>query len=263
MNLSGSNVLSCAPWWAHPHLKKLVQGDSKSLPQNQVPWRDHWMQGIYYLNGNCFLNQAEEFRLSVYHDKFSWWFSLDDSLETRPICECLFHMNSRTRIAEINDSPRTKKFMKFFDRLELTKDHEILVLGDNCLTGLCLAKMGGKMVHILEENTLSRKVTEKFQEFNQLENSVKIHESLDSIPKVSMVFAEPHFLEADLPWDNISEFLKRLKIVMKKFGDVKIVPMKAQIFAVPVHFLNLYKIRHPLGEIESFDHRIFDDFIEV
>jgi protein arginine N-methyltransferase 7 len=264
MNPSASNLLSCAPWWAHPDIKNISKDALQSSPQNLIPWRDHWMQGIFYLNGNNFLNSGQEFSLTAYHDKFSWWFSLDEDLNCRPICECLFHMNSRTRIAEINDSLRTKKFMKLFERLDFQNDQEILILGDNCLIALCLAKLGAKLINILEENSLSRKVTNQFIESNQLENSVKIHENLDSISKVSLVFAEPHFLEADLPWDNISEFLKRLKVLREKFGnEFKIIPTQAKIYAVPVHFLDLYKIRSPLGEVESFDHRIFDQFIEV
>ena len=60
-------LLSCAPVWAHPSPKKL-------------PWRDHWMQAIYYpvvsrqpptSNGN-----SKKVTVVSNHDEYSYWFDV-------------------------------------------------------------------------------------------------------------------------------------------------------------------------------------------
>ncbi|MCP6117004.1 hypothetical protein NL387_27330, partial [Klebsiella pneumoniae] len=44
MDQEGKISLSCAPWWSHPDADI-----SSQTPQDTIPWRDHWMQAVYYL----------------------------------------------------------------------------------------------------------------------------------------------------------------------------------------------------------------------
>ena len=69
-------LLSCAPHWAHPD----TQGRPDSGPAD-VPWRDHWMQAVYYLPREVRLRRRDEFNLVSSHDEYSLWFSVNDSEE--------------------------------------------------------------------------------------------------------------------------------------------------------------------------------------
>ncbi|KAG8230326.1 hypothetical protein J437_LFUL000597 [Ladona fulva] len=71
MDEDGEIILSCAPFWAHPnYLHK-----KSSLTDSGLPWRDHWMQAIYYLPSEMPVNQGERGLLKAYHDEYSLWFS--------------------------------------------------------------------------------------------------------------------------------------------------------------------------------------------
>ena len=69
-------LLSCAAYWAHPD----TQGRPDSGPED-VPWRDHWMQAVYYLPREVRLRRRDEFNLVSSHDEYSLWFSVNDSEE--------------------------------------------------------------------------------------------------------------------------------------------------------------------------------------
>lgn len=66
MDPDGEVVLSCAPIWAHP------------LTENNVvlPWRDHWMQAVYYLPKEVPVQKEEKLVLVSQHDEYSFWFHL-------------------------------------------------------------------------------------------------------------------------------------------------------------------------------------------
>jgi protein arginine N-methyltransferase 7 len=66
MDLDGEVILSCAPIWAHP------------LSENNVvlPWRDHWMQAVYYLPKEEPIQKEEKLVLVSQHDEYSFWFHL-------------------------------------------------------------------------------------------------------------------------------------------------------------------------------------------
>lgn len=52
MDINAEHILSCAPYWAHPK--------SKDLLTTEIPWRDHWMQAIYYLPQEVSLEEGQE-----------------------------------------------------------------------------------------------------------------------------------------------------------------------------------------------------------
>lgn len=70
MDYAGSITLSCAPWWAHP--------DKPTHPR-QIPWRDHWIQAIYYFPKPVKIEQDEQFQLISSHDEYSLWFHVAPS----------------------------------------------------------------------------------------------------------------------------------------------------------------------------------------
>jgi len=41
-----------------------------------IPWRDHWMQAVYYLPEEVPITYGIEVNLIGYHDEYSFWFKL-------------------------------------------------------------------------------------------------------------------------------------------------------------------------------------------
>ena len=67
MDMHGDIVLSCAPVWAHPSAETGAE----------LPWRDHWMQAVYYLPQEIPVKKDEEVILWSQHDEYSFWFNID------------------------------------------------------------------------------------------------------------------------------------------------------------------------------------------
>jgi protein arginine N-methyltransferase 7 len=65
MDSDGEIMLSCAPKW---------YGN-----RDEAPWRDHWIQGVYYFADEISLKKDEEFNVIGYHDELSFWFDTNKS----------------------------------------------------------------------------------------------------------------------------------------------------------------------------------------
>jgi protein arginine N-methyltransferase 7 len=83
--------------------------------------------------------------------------------------------------------------------------------------------------------------------------------------QIDLVFAEPFFTTAYLPWHNVRlwyriQKLRDLGVVSKK---ATFLPATAKIHAMAVEFKDLWKIRSPLGKVLDLDVREFDELIEV
>lgn len=264
-------LLSCAPFWAHPDYEHLKASNQKFIPnQNVIPWRDHWMQALYYLPTVTQIQQSDEMYLNFNHDEYSLWFTVTkteqkpSSLLRQPLCDCGFHNAfSRTRAGQINDNLRNKKYLKVLED-EIKNDSVVLILSDGSLLGLAISKVSAK-VYCLESNRYSSKVLQSYVEANQLKNVKIIHclSEIDNLDEITCVFGEPNFLSALVPWDNFYFGTLLSQIRSKLRSDVVIIPRQATIHAIAVEFLDLHKIRSPLGVCEGFDLAIFDEFVEV
>lgn len=71
--------LSCAPVWQHPDALLSETKDVESMfnAADRIPWRDHWMQSIYYLPNEIRVDKDQEIGLVAYHDEYSFWFKLE------------------------------------------------------------------------------------------------------------------------------------------------------------------------------------------
>lgn len=260
MDVEGVILLSCAPYWAHPDFEQLKERASarKPLP-NVIPWRDHWMQALYYLPQDVNLQKDQPFSLVAYHDALSLWFDITTNIPegrtlSPPFCTCGFHVAcSRTRIGQLNDHLRNKKYLRMLEGIPSTAT--VLSIGDGSLLGLATAKIAQR-VYYLNFNYFSEKVTKLYVTSNGLEN-VTIVNNVEDIEKhlkeVTHVVAEPHFNTSILPWDNLFFF----KFIRTRLNDlpkeVTVSPVKCDIEAVPVEFLDLHKIRKPLRNVEGFN----------
>ncbi|XP_073843451.1 arginine methyltransferase 7 [Musca autumnalis] len=274
MDLEGDIRLSCAPFWAHPDLKMAASKyPAKPLP-NVIPWRDHWMQAIYYVPKPLNLQNNDTFTLQCCHDEYSLWFDVTagsnglNKKMPRHECSCRMHLTySRSRIGQLNESVRNKRYMKLLEE-QINGSSNVLVLGDSCLLGLSCIKLGAKSVICYEPQQYSREFLKSVINCNQLEN-VKVAEKLDSISDtefdgINYIFGEPYFLTSILPWDNFyfGTLLMKIKEKLRKFDEIPVSPHGAKIYCVPLEFLDLHKIRSPVKECEGFDLRLFDDMVQ-
>nr|XP_022901940.1 protein arginine N-methyltransferase 7-like [Onthophagus taurus] len=262
MDIDDKIKLSCAPYWVHP------LGD-------KAPWRDHWMQAIYYFPSNLKVWKGEDLQLISCHDEYSLWFNIkkDNITETdyqKPLCDCSLHdFYSRTRIGQMNDPSRTKKFASLFQK-HITKESVVLVLSNGFYQALAAAKLGAKNVVFVEPNWSRNgsnwiSLIKSFIECNDLKNieilpNAELKSRTDI--KFNLIVGEPYFISAIVPWDNL-QFAYQLGEYKEMFSeDVKVFPSKAIIRGVAVEFEHLYKIRSPLGTCEGFKMDSFDCLIQ-
>lgn len=265
--------ISCAPYWAHEDYERLKKEDQAYKPiQNVIPWRDHWMQAVFYPSKAIHVNAGQTFQLFCNRDEFSLWFDakpigVDDGfIMNRPACSCGFHLAlSRNRIGQLNQNSRTKKFLQIFERT-LDQDSTVLFLSEGSLIGLMIAALKVKHVYYVDSNKYMRNMITKYVEFNKLSNVTVLKDVNDVAIEwnaITHIIGEPYFATSILPWDNL-HFADLVNKVRSKCNEnVHILPKSAVIRAVPVEFLDLHKIFAPFGICESFDMRIFDGVIEV
>ncbi|XP_018575753.1 protein arginine N-methyltransferase 7 [Anoplophora glabripennis] len=262
MDTEGKITLSCAPRWAHP--------DTKNDKNAEIPWRDHWMQAVYYLPNEVRVKKGQEVHLISCHDEYSLWFNLTENLRLseghymNPVCTCGVHSCfSRTRVGQVNDPRRNKKYASLFET-HINSDSTVLILTEGFYFGLSSAKLA-KKVFVTETNQISRRIVEEFIRHNNIKN-VEVISNLDvlnevDLSKVNVVISEPYFMSSILPWDNLL-LLYLLKSIRKFIlPDAQIFPKKAVLKGVAVHFTDLYKIRSPLGTCEGFPMEDFDRLI--
>lgn len=263
MNVSGSITLSCAPHWAHPD--GVLSGNEVDR-RKTVPWRDHWMQGCYYIPKQ--LNKGEKYHLAAAHDEFSWFFDVQkESIETkveRPICTCCFHLaNSRNQIMQINNEYKRTSFMNILKNTGLKR---VLFVGDHSIIPLiaeCVSNYENLTVY--QEDELSAKSIKKFIEVNKCHAINLINDLTQSPLDISHLIADPYFNASILPIDNIVHVLRIIRDLCKlNQHSFHVHPLRARVCAVPVHFINLHKIRWPLeSSCEGFNHDCFDNVVEL
>ncbi|XP_061714851.1 protein arginine N-methyltransferase 7 [Cydia pomonella] len=263
MDTEGKICLSCAPWWAHPDANLTAE-----RPQDSIPWRDHWMQAVYYLPQPLPVKKSSEVTLISCQDEYSLWFYLEDQNTRhknykRPICECGVHMAlSRTQVSYLNDGKRSKKFLAQIKE-ELNRNSVVLDLNGSSFVGLAAAKMGAKMVYIVEDMNINLGILSDYATENKISNIKFIPKvNQEVLKELTLVVADPSFSSAILPWENLKS-----AFILYKYRDgiqphVEMVPEACEFWAMPVEFQDLQKIRIPLGRCEGIDMGIFDELVE-
>lgn len=270
MDKEGEVVLSCAPYWAHPQLtehRNATPPETKS--KDVIPWRDHWMQAIYFPPKPLQITNGEPFYVASNHGEFSWWFTLSLDPDTIPedipefFCTCGLHQScSRYRVGQMNYSLRNKAFLKYYEE-HVEEASIVLAISHGSLISLAVAGYGPKAVYVVDDSSLGNTLISDFVKENHLE-TVHIISNVDKAPlaEVTHVIAEPYFANNILPWHSFrfANILKKLHGQLKE--DVKIFPNKFSLYVIPVQFLHLHKIRYPMESIDSFDVRELDSLLE-
>jgi len=174
---------------------------------------------------------------------------------------------SRTRLGQINNQSRNTKYARVLAKIvSENSDGAILCLSEQSVLGLMAAKLGAsKVIICCENNNYMKDYIHRCAVANNVEDKISVVDmdwltSTHPLPVLKAVIAEPHFTVSVLPWHNLLFWftISSLNLAPSTF----ITPCKAKLFLLPVHYVDLWKIRAPLGTVEGFKMKHFDNIIE-
>jgi len=271
MDPQGEVLLSCAPYWAHPDTQQ-----HKSPSAADVPWRDHWMQAVYYLPREVRVRRRDEFNLVSSHDEYSLWFSVNDNddvpvpgevSDPGPICLCGLHVTcSRTRAGAMNDPARHQAYSAAL-RAAVTEGSTVLVLSEACVYAVLAARLGARRVYVVETSRITRRALQMYCRDNDVDEVVefveaeKLAETVQERP-VDVVFAEPFYYGSVLPWHDLHFWYRKQQVKELCSPQTRVIPHSAELRCLGVEYTDLWKIRAPLNKVEDFDVGLFDELIE-
>ncbi|XP_029909720.1 protein arginine N-methyltransferase 7 [Myripristis murdjan] len=266
MDPGGTIVCTMAPSWTYPQ-------------PDMAPWRDHWMQSVYFLPVERRVTEGEDLTLTVCHDDYSLWFSMQkhsqQDAETeappcRPCCTCQAHLVwTRPRFGELNDSHRTESYVSAL-RSVLKADSVCLGVSDGSLLPVFAHMLGAKKVFSLENSRMSKQVIEQVLEANSMTGGVQLLEirpdQLTSSDlggeQISVLMGEPYFSTSLLPWHSLFFWYCRTALAGLLQPGATILPCSASLHIVAVEFQDLWRIRAPCGTCEGFDVRPMDEMVQ-
>ncbi|XP_063467676.1 protein arginine N-methyltransferase 7 isoform X5 [Symphalangus syndactylus] len=265
MDPEGKIKCTMAPFWAH------------SDPE-EMQWRDHWMQCVYFLPQEEPVVQGSALYLVAHHDDYCVWYSLQRTgpeknervRQMRPVCDCQAHLLwNRPRFGEINDQDRTDRYVQAL-RTVLKPDSVCLCVSDGSLLSMLAHHLGVEQVFTVESSAASHKLLRKIFKANHLEDKINIIEKRPELltnedlkgRKVSLLLGEPFFTTSLLPWHNLYFWYVRTAVDQHLGPGAVVMPQAASLHAVVVEFRDLWRIRSPCGDCEGFDVHIMDDMIK-
>ncbi|XP_035521546.1 protein arginine N-methyltransferase 7 [Morone saxatilis] len=266
MDPSGSIVCTMAPSWTYPQPKR-------------APWRDHWMQSVYFLPVETRVTEGEQLSLTVCHDDYSLWYSLQshskqdpqtDAPPSRPCCTCQAHLVwTRPRFGELNDRQRTESYVSAL-RSVLREDSVCLGVSDGSLLPVFAHVLGAKKVYGLENSRMSKLVIEQVLEANSMKGGVELleirPEQLTSndvgAEQISVLMGEPYFSTSLLPWHSLFFWYCRTTLAGLLRPNATILPCSATLHMMAVEFQDLWRIRAPCGTCEGFDVTPMDEMVQ-
>uniref|UniRef100_A0A8C9TUM5 Protein arginine N-methyltransferase n=1 Tax=Scleropages formosus TaxID=113540 RepID=A0A8C9TUM5_SCLFO len=163
MDPKGTIVCTLAPRWTYDNPRC-------------YPWRDHWMQSVYFLPAEERVMEGDECSLTVSHDDYSLWFSLHEkeAVVSRPYCTCQAHLVwTRPRFGELNDTQRTDCYVRAL-RSVLKADSVCLGVSDGSLLPIFAHLLGANKVYSLESSGLSKQIIEQVLEANSLKGALQV-----------------------------------------------------------------------------------------
>ncbi|XP_016041323.1 protein arginine N-methyltransferase 7 isoform X2 [Erinaceus europaeus] len=265
MDPEGTIKCTMAPFWAH------------SDPE-ELQWRDHWMQCVYFLPQAEPVTQGSVLCLVAHHDDYCIWYSLQRASPpknrsiclTRPVCDCQAHLLwNRPRFGEINDQDRTDLYVQALKTV-LNPGGACLCVSDGSLLPMLAHHLGAEQVFTIESSSASHRLMKKIFKANHLEEKINIIEKRPELitsadlesKKVSLLLGEPFFTTSLLPWHNLYFWYVRTAVDKHLEPGAVVLPQAASLHAVVVEFKDLWRIRSPCGSCEGFDVHIMDDMIK-
>ncbi|CAF98945.1 unnamed protein product, partial [Tetraodon nigroviridis] len=257
MDPSGSVVCSMAPSWTY------------AAPET-TPWRDHWMQSVYFLPEESRVAEGEELSLTVCHDDYSLWYSLTprsppepQPLPSRPCCTCQAHLVwNRPRFGELNDQERTGSYVRALSSV-LKEDSVCLSISDGSLLPVFAHMLGSKKIFFANLCGFVTYLSLQLLEANSMKGAVDL---LDVRPEqltsndlgeqqISVLIGEPYFSTSLLPWHSLFFWYCRTALASLLQPGAAILPCSATLQMVAVEFKRSLDFResyeaepHPLWE---------------
>ena len=174
---------------------------------------------------------------------------------------------SRTRLGQINNQARNTKYAGVLAKIVSDNpDGTILCLSEQSVLGLMAAKLGAtKVIICCENNNYMRDYIDRCAVHNDIQDRISVVDmdwltTTQSLPVINAVIAEPHFTVSVLPWHNLLFWFTISSLNLPP--TTTILPGKVRLFLLPVHYVDLWKIRAPLGIVEGFKMTHFDNIIE-
>lgn len=265
MDPEGKIKCTMAPFWA------------QTDPQ-ELQWRDHWMQCVYFLPQEEPVVQGSPRCLVAHHDDYCVWYSLqrtspdenDSAYQVRPVCDCQAHLLwNRPRFGEINDQDRTDHYAQAL-RTVLLPGSVCLCVSDGSLLSMLAHHLGAEQVFTVESSVASYRLMKRIFKVNHLEDKISVINKRPELltaadlegKKVSLLLGEPFFTTSLLPWHNLYFWYVRTSVDQHLAPGAVVMPQAASLHAVIVEFRDLWRIRSPCGDCEGFDVHIMDDMIK-
>ncbi|PIK44496.1 hypothetical protein BSL78_18668 [Apostichopus japonicus] len=228
------------------------------------------MQAVYFLPTSTEVEKGQSLDVTVSHDDYSLWFSVFNSsaqpVVERPICQCGAHVVwSRQRFAIMNQVSRNDKFISALKKV-VNQSTTCMSISDGSLLPLIAARLGacqfGAKLYVSEShagdcgaNDLSGKV----ELIPQTAQDLKLE---DKEYQIDLLVSEPFFTSGLLPWHSLYFWYCRTALTGHLAEGATILPCGARLRAVAVQFEHLWKFHAPVGDLEGFDVRIFDDLTQ-
>lgn len=260
MNQCDSIHLSCAPYWAHP------SGRTQ-------PWRDHWIQAVYFPPYEVKVSTDQEFSLVVQRDGYNICVLVSMSTTPKtpvvPACKCALHINaSRSRIGALSDQSRHVKFAAALRKV-INKESVCLCVGSDIMLPLMASKLGAQ-VYVVIEDDFAYSLLEEYAKQNEMKTITGITKDAlclsekEPTKKASVLLGEPHFSTSLLPWHNVKFWFRKhsLQHLMCDQSELVTIPQGFSLKAVGVDFKDLWKIKAPVHTVEGFDLSSFDKLIQ-
>ncbi|RWS31436.1 protein arginine N-methyltransferase 7-like protein [Leptotrombidium deliense] len=260
MDYEGEYLLSCAPYWANPC----------SHDPHRQPWRDHWIQSVYYLPANIEpfrLKRGNPFTIKGFRDEYSFWFDIaGKQSKHQASCVCGLHSHMlRSRLRILNDTETLNYYFETVSQIFVEQHPKsVLFIGDSSFLPLIVAKSFSETtVHCFTQDKHSIDFYAEFVNNNSLNVNFVSDMKLLENEKFDLIFAEPFFYTVNLPWDTLRFWylLSELPKNCYEKNNVKLVPRRAIIEAVAVEFDDLWKIRAKVGDCQGFNLTDFDNLV--
>uniref|UniRef100_A0A3Q4B6X5 Protein arginine N-methyltransferase n=1 Tax=Mola mola TaxID=94237 RepID=A0A3Q4B6X5_MOLML len=232
MDSSGNILCTMAPSWTY---------------QEPKMWRDHWMQSVYFLPEESSVAEGEVLSLTVCHDDYSLWYSLQQEpqhLPSRPSCTCEAHLVwTRPRFGELNDRQHTASYIRAL-RSVLMEDSVCLSVSDGSLLPVFAHMLGAKKVLCFNHMCGVEVLEIRPEQLNS--DDLKGQQ-------ISVLIGEPYFNTSLLPWHSLFFWYCRTALAGLLRPSATILPCCATLHLVAVEFQDLWRIRAPCGTCEGFD----------
>ncbi|XP_054566152.1 protein arginine N-methyltransferase 7 isoform X3 [Eptesicus fuscus] len=190
MDPEGKIKCTMAPFWAHTD------------PQ-ELQWRDHWMQCVYFLPQEEPVVQGSALCLVAHHDDYCVWYSLQRTSPkkngrihpARPVCDCQAHLLwNRPRFGEINDQHRTDQYAQAL-RTVLKPDSICLCVSDGSLLSMLAHYLGAEQVLTIESSAASHRLMKKIFKANHLEDKINVIEKRPELLTSADLEGKKHALD--------------------------------------------------------------------